>query len=289
MTNKHLGRGLGALIPNFSDQQSSNLNTENLVTTLDISMFVPPKWQPRKHFDVEKLNQLADSIKSSGIIEPLIVTPGQDNKYEIVCGERRFRAAQIAGIKSIPVVIKSLDEKQKSFLTLIENIQREDLNPIEEANAYKKIIDEYNLTHEELSKIVGKNRSVITNSLRMLTLPQDVIEYIENGIISAGHARTLAGIENLNFIQEIVQKIVQDKLTVRDVENIVQHYNKSKKIKSNQKKFVLPEIKLLEKDLQQFLGTKVKIIVNSKNNKGKIVIHYYSLDEFDKIVSKLKK
>jgi len=295
MTNKHLGRGLGALISSLSQNQISqqnNLETvqqiqNNAVSFLNIESFIPPKWQPRKKFDTEKLNQLAETIKSSGIIEPLIVTQTENNNYEIVCGERRFRAAQIAGLNQIPVIIKSLDQKQKSFLTLIENIQREDLSPIEEANAYRNILQEYNITQEELAKIVGKDRSVITNSLRILNLPKEVLKYIEDGLISAGHARSLASLNDNNIITDLAQKIVQDKLTVRDVENIVKFY-KTKKIKTKNLKSVPPEIKHLEKDLQQSLGTKVKI-VNTKHNKGKIIIHYHSLDEFDKIVRKLKK
>lgn len=287
MNSKHLGRGLEALISNITQPQptQSSQTTPN-ISTLDISSLTPPKWQPRKKFDEEKLQQLAQSIKSSGIIEPLIVCPLENNKYEIVCGERRYRAAQIAGINSIPVVIKNLDQTQKSFLSLVENIQREDLSPIEEAYAYKKIIAEYNLTQEKLAEIVGKDRSVISNTLRILNLPQQVINLIEDGLISAGHARSLASIDNLTLVEEIAQKIVQDKLTVRDVENIVQHY-KTKKSKQKTTKEVIPEIKLLEKELQQSLGTKVKI-ANSKNNKGKIIIHYHSVDEFDRILKKLK-
>ncbi|MFQ3675616.1 MAG: ParB/RepB/Spo0J family partition protein [Endomicrobiia bacterium] len=295
MSNKHLGRGLGALISSLSQNQiaqQSNLENvsrqqNNVVSVVNISSLIPPKWQPRKKFDIEKLNQLAETIKSSGIIEPLIVTPVENNQYEIVCGERRYRAAQIAQLNEIPVIIKDLDQKQKSFLALIENIQREDLNPIEESTAYKNILEEYNITQEELAKIIGKDRTVITNSLRILTLPKEVLEYIEDGLISAGHARSLASISNIDTVKDIAQKIVQDKLTVRDVENIVKFY-KSKKVKSEKLNSVPAEIKHLENDLQQTLGTKVKI-VNTKHNKGKIVIHYHSLDEFDKIVKKLKK
>lgn len=295
MGSQHLGRGLAALISSLSQNQVAQQNNldnvpkqqNDTVAVIDISSFIPPKWQPRKKIDAEKLNQLAETIKSSGIIEPLIVTITENNKYEIVCGERRFRAAQIAGVKEIPAIIKSLDQKQKSFLTLIENIQREDLNPIEEATAYKNILQEYNITQEELAKIIGKDRTVIANSLRILTLPKNVLEYIENGLISAGHARSLASISNLDIVNDLAQKIVQDKLTVRDIENIVKFY-KTKKTKSKNLKPVPAEIKDLEKNLQQTLGTKVKI-VNTKQNKGKIVIHYHSLDEFDKIVQKLKK
>lgn len=295
MSSKHLGRGLEALISSLSQssqgQEKSVTTTETLqsnnVSVLPISSLIPPKWQPRKKFDLEKLNQLAETIKSSGIIEPLIVTPAENNKYEIVCGERRYRAAQIAQVNEIPVIIKSLDQKQKSFLTLIENVQREDLNPVEESLAYKNILEEYNLTQEELAKIVGKDRSVITNSLRILSLPKEVLSYIEDGLISSGHARALASISDTETVIDLAQKIVQDKLTVRDIENIVKFY-KSKKSKTKKVLSVPAEIKHLEKELQQMLGTKVKI-VNTKNNTGKIVIHYHSLDEFDKLVQKLKK
>lgn len=290
---QHLGRGLEALISvlpkdiGILSTASSTVSVETQeVKLLPISMLTPPKWQPRKNFSQEKLEQLAESIKSSGVIEPLIVSPLDDTHYEIVCGERRYRAAKIAGIDKLPVIIKPLSEQQKMLISLIENIQREDLNPVEEAYAYKKIIEEYNITQEELAKIVGKTRSVITNTLRILSLPEDVLKQIEDGTISAGHARSLASITDTRLVYEIAEKIVQDKLTVRDVEEIVRHLKSARKRVSGIKQ-QLPEIRQLESDLGRLLGTKVRI-VNTKNAKGKIVIYYYSLADFDKIIKKLK-
>jgi len=290
---KHLGKGLEALFSEIIQKEGISQPTEethykkDTVVYIDISKLVVSKYQVRKKFDEEGLFQLASSIKQSGIIEPLIVSPLPDGTYEIVCGERRYRAAQIASLTEVPVIIKDLDDKQKYLLSLIENIQREDLNPIEEATAYKSLLSEFNLTQEQLAELIGKDRSVIANTIRILSLPKEVIKYIEDGLISAGHARTLASIKDEETVIEIANKIVQDKLTVRDVELIV----KTLKVKKSGKKkttVFLPEVIHLQKELSELLGTKV-VIKPLNNTKGKIIISYNNLDEFEKIISWFKK
>lgn len=289
---KHLGKGIEALIAEvgvFTQKEEKiedNVKKENVVF-LEISKITPPKWQPRKKFDQEKLQQLADSIKQTGIIEPLVVSPKDNQTYEIICGERRYRAAVIANQTQVPVIIKILDERQKMLLSLVENIQREDLNPIEEASAYKKLIEDFSLTQEELSSLIGKDRSVIANTIRILSLPKEVIEYIEEGLISAGHARSLASIKDENLVLELANKIVQDKLTVRDIENIVKQFKKKKFINKPQK-LISAEILQIQKEISELLGTKV-VIKPSSNIKGKIIISYSSLEEFENIIKKLKK
>lgn len=286
---KHLGKGLEALISEIIPEPQIPASEEQIkdkVVSVNINVLVPSKWQPRKKFDEEKLAQLAESIKQSGIIEPLIVSPLGDGKYEIVCGERRWRAAILANLNEVPVIVKVLDEKQKHLLSLIENLQREDLNPVEEAQAYKSLIEEYNLTQEELAQLVGKDRSVIANTLRILKLPKEIIGYIEDGLISAGHARSLASVNDENLIIELANRIIQDKLTVRDIENIVKTLKSKKGVR---RKIVveLPEVKSLEKELSELLGCKV-VIKPLSNTKGKIIISYNDLDKFDEILKRLK-
>ncbi len=290
---KHLGKGIEALLseiaqPITEEQQTSSHVTKSNIEYIDIEKLMPSKWQPRKTFNEESLSQLAESIKQSGIIEPLVVSPLDNGNYEIVCGERRWRAAKIAQLKQVPAIVKVLDEKQKHLLSLIENLQREDLNPVEEAEAYKKLIEEHNLTQEELSQLIGKDRSVIANTLRILSLPQEVINYVKDGLISAGHARVLAGIKQQEVIVELANKIVQDKLTVRDIENLAKVL-KSKKINKSKKILEeIPEIKQIQKELSEILHTKV-VIKPTTNTKGKIIIHYKNLDEFENILKILKK
>lgn len=286
---KHLGKGLEALISEIIPEPQIPASEEQIkdkVVSVNINVLVPSKWQPRKKFDEEKLAQLAESIKQSGIIEPLIVSPLGDGKYEIVCGERRWRAAILANLNEVPVIVKVLDEKQKHLLSLIENLQREDLNPVEEAQAYKSLIEEYNLTQEELAQLVGKDRSVIANTLRILKLPKEIIGYIEDGLISAGHARSLASVNDENLIIELANRIIQDKLTVRDIENIVKTLKSKKGVR---RKIVveIPEVKSLEKELSELLGCKV-VIKPLSNTKGKIIISYNDLDKFDEILKRLK-
>lgn len=271
---KGLGKGLGALL------DSGDMDDKNSVLELSINEIEPNTDQPRKYFDQDKLTQLSESIKEHGVVQPIIVKKHNDS-YRIVAGERRWRAAKLADFKTIPVIVKDLSSKQVMEIALIENLQREDLNPIEEAEAYHKLMKEYLLTQEQLSKVVGKSRSSIANTVRLLTLSEKVKNYIIQGQLTSGHARTLVSLEDKKMQDEIVDKIVQNQLNVRDTEKLI---NQIKNIKSKKNKKVKEKdaiIKDIEDRLKNVLGTKVDLVQNS--NKGKIVIEYYSPEELDRI------
>ncbi|MBR3401793.1 MAG: ParB/RepB/Spo0J family partition protein [Parasporobacterium sp.] len=274
-----LGKGLDLLIPK-SEPVEEKKTTDPQV--LKISQVEPNRNQPRKQFDKESLQELAGSIKQYGIIQPIIVAK-KDDYYEIIAGERRWRAAKMAGLKEVPVVIKEYSEKEIAEISLIENIQRENLNPIEEAKAYKSLIEEYNLTQEELSERISKSRTQITNTMRLLKLHDKVQKMLIDGSISAGHARALLGLEIQEEQLLTAQKIVAENLSVRQTEDLVRQINnppKSKKSSPKIKNSVF--YKDLEKRMTEALGTKVKI--NQKEQgKGRIEISYFSEDELDRI------
>ena len=274
-----LGKGLDLLIPK-SEPVEEKKTTDPQV--LKISQVEPNRNQPRKQFDKESLQELAGSIKQYGIIQPIIVAK-KDDYYEIIAGERRWRAAKMAGLKEVPVVIKEYSEKEIAEISLIENIQRENLNPIEEAKAYKSLIEEYNLTQEELSERISKSRTQITNTMRLLKLHDKVQKMLIDGSISAGHARALLGLEIQEEQLLTAQKIVAENLSVRQTEDLVRQINnppKSKKASTKIKNSVF--YKDLEKRMTEALGTKVKI--NQKEQgKGRIEISYFSEDELDRI------
>ena len=274
-----LGKGLDLLIPK-SEPVEEKKTTDPQV--LKISQVEPNRNQPRKQFDKESLQELAGSIKQYGIIQPIIVAK-KDDYYEIIAGERRWRAAKMAGLKEVPVVIKEYSEKEIAEISLIENIQRENLNPIEEAKAYKSLIEEYNLTQEELSERISKSRTQITNTMRLLKLHDKVQKMLIDGSISAGHARALLGLEIQEEQLLTAQKIVAENLSVRQTEDLVRQINnppKSKKSSTKIKNSVF--YKDLEKRMTEALGTKVKI--NQKEQgKGRIEISYFSEDELDRI------
>jgi len=272
MIKKGLGKGLGALIDDSS-------NDEKGIIELKINEIEPNKGQPRKYFDDEKLTQLAESIKQHGIVQPIIVK-NEDGVYRIVAGERRWRAARIAGLTKVPVVMKELSNKQVMEIALIENIQREDLNPIEEAEAFEKLIKEYNMTQDEVAGIVGKSRSAIANTIRLLNLNNNIKNYLINGSLSPGHARAILSIEDEEIQENIAEEIIQNNLNVRDTEKLVKKYlSKKNEKKENNKDENYDEI---EEKLKNILGTKVKIV--GKNKKGKIMIEYYSLEELERII-----
>ena len=278
-----LGKGLSALIP------EENCNTEEskkLINKISINLIKANSKQPRKYFDEDKLSKLADSIKEHGVIQPIILKQ-IDNNYIVIAGERRWRAAKSIGLKEIPAIImEDIDDLKVLELSLIENIQREDLNPIEEANAYKKLLGDFNLTQEELSKKIGKSRTAITNCIRLLNLDERVQEYLTEGIITEGHGRALLGIEDTDVQYEIAQKIIDESLSVRDVEKIVKNINNAKttrKKEKNENPFYI-EIK---NRLEEYFGTKV-VLNSKKNNKGKIEIEYYSEDDLQRILDILK-
>ncbi len=272
---KGLGRGLSSLI--------GETKVEPLKNQLSVSDLVPNKYQPRKIFEESNLEELTNSIKERGIIQPIVVRKSGDDisKYEIIAGERRWLAAQKAGLHNVPVVITEADDLKSLEFAIVENIQRHDLNPLEEAQGYKKLIDEFNYDQEKVSKFIGKSRSYITNSLRLLTLPESVIKLIESLKISAGHAKILVGLENASFV---ANKIIEKKLSVRQTENFVKIFKtKKNKLKDNKD----PNIKDLENSLSEKIGLNVAI-KNNKQNKGTITFGYKELDQLNKIIEIIK-
>ena len=281
-----LGKGLNALIPEdtviLEPKKGKDKNDDNGYSLIDINLIKSNESQPRKLFNDEKIMELAESIKSNGIIQPLILRKDKD-EYIIVAGERRWRAAKYIGIKEIPAVIMDLTEKQILEISLIENIQREDLNSIEEAIAYKKLITDFDLTQEQLSKRIGKSRVAITNTMRLLNLSEDVQQYIIEGVISEGHGRALLAITDSKLQCELAQNVIDDKLSVRELEFLIRKLKtKSEPSKSKAKKETNPYYKEVIEKLENYFGTKVN--VTNKNNKGKIEIEYYSEEDLQRIL-----
>ncbi len=272
---KGLGRGLSSLIGETKIEPQQNL--------LPISDLTPNKFQPRKNFDKTSLEDLTNSIKERGIIQPIIVRRLYDNnlKYEIIAGERRWLAAQKAGLHDVPVVITDADDLKSLEFSIVENVQRHDLNPLEEAQGYKRLIDEFSYDQEKVSKFIGKSRSYIANSLRILTLPEDVIKLIQTQKLTTGHAKILVGLENASFI---ANKIIEKKLSVRQAENFVQLF-KNKKPRSKDSKDT--NIIALELSISNKIGLNVDI-QNNKRNKGKISFEYKDLDQLNKIIDIIK-
>jgi len=280
MINKRgLGKGLGALIPENEEE------VKNSVIEIKITDIEPNENQPRRVFDDESLADLSESIKEHGVVQPIIVRK-VENGYQIIAGERRWKASRLAGKKTIPAIVKDYSNLEVMEIALIENLQREDLNAIEEAFGYKSLIEEYNLTQEEISKQIGKSRSAIANSLRLLLLPQKIKDMITGGKISQGHARALLAIDNEKKQLEIAEKIIDQQLNVRQIEKLAKDTKQKEKVEAPPDKYKI-EINQLEEDLKESLGTKVKIY--HKNNKGRIEIEYYSNEDLDRIVSLLEK
>ena len=281
-----LGKGLDLLIPVEAPKKEEEKKETFLLKT---SQLEPNKEQPRKKFDEEKIEELAQSIKQYGIIQPIIVAK-KDDYYQIIAGERRWRAAKKAGLKEVPVVLKEYTDKEIAEISLIENIQREDLNPIEEANSYKQLIEEYNLTQEELSERVSKSRTEIANKMRLLKLSNEVQKMLIGGELSAGHARALLSLENKSDQNKVAEEVIQKNLSVRQTEDLVRNMlAPKKKAPQKEKKDDLEFVyKDLETKLSDCLGTKVTINRKDKN-KGKIEINYYSEDELDRLYGILNK
>lgn len=273
-----LGKGLSALIPDESYSMDNNKNT----LTISINKIKSDKDQPRKSFDSEKIAELTESIKTHGIIQPLILRKVDNDQYIIVAGERRWRAAKMAGLKELPAIIMDLSESEVLEISLIENIQRQDLNPIEEAIAYKKLIDDFKMTHEELSKRIGKSRTSITNTMRLINLDDRVQQYIIEGVITEGHGRALLGIKDSEIQYELAQQIIDEKLSVRELEKIIRKIIEPTNKKDYNKQELNPYYKEIKNQLQDYFGTKVNI--SNKNNKGKIEIEYYSEDDLQRIL-----
>jgi ParB family chromosome partitioning protein len=280
---KGLGKGLQALI---SVKESDEPNSAG-VTEVDINSVEPAKGQPRRRFDGEKLNELAESIKNVGIIQPLIVKD-ESGWYSLIAGERRWRAARLAGLARVPVIIRDYSEIGALEAALIENIQRADLNPVEEADCYRRLIDEHKLTQEDLSVRVGKNRSHISNSLRVLKLPESVREHIINERISMGHARALLPLNDAEGQTRLAERIVTENLSVRETEDAVKNLLENREIKNPKRRIFTksPEIGAIEKDLSLSLGAKV--VVRDAQGKGKIEISYNSRDELNALFAAIR-
>ena len=287
-----LGKGLDALIPAGNKKASVKKETEPViiekivekkgVETLKITEVEPNREQPRKNFNEDALLELSDSIKQYGVIQPLIVQKKRDH-YEIIAGERRWRAAKMAGIKEIPVIIKDYSDQQVMEISLIENIQREDLNPIEEAMAYKNLMEEFHLKQDEIAEKVSKSRTAVTNSMRLLKLDKRVQQMMIDDMISAGHARTLITIEDPDVQYNIATKIFDEKLSVRETEKMVKLLQKPEVKKEKAEKVNSFIYKDIEEKIKAILGTKVTVDHKS-NNKGRISIEYYSNDELERIL-----
>lgn len=275
---KDVGLGIGALIPETAENAGESLRT------LRLSQIEPNPNQPRHIFDGEKLEALAESIKEHGLLQPIVVKENENGYFMIIAGERRWRAAKLAGLKEVPVIVHEFDEQTVAEVALIENLQREDLNPMEEALGYRKLIDDYRLTQEEVSRIVGKSRTNVTNMLRILNLSDEVKRLVELGELSAGHARALLGIADAAQQAETAMIVLEKELSVRQTENLVRTLSKQKAEKEKPKKN-LAAIELSEK-LSNKLGTKVKI--QEGKQKGKIEIEFYDKDSLNKIVALLE-
>jgi ParB family chromosome partitioning protein len=272
---KGLGRGLSSLIGETKAESQKN--------QMQISDLIPNKYQPRKIFDKSNLDDLTNSIKERGVIQPIIVRKSKDDKgkYEIIAGERRWIAAQRAGFHDVPVVITEADDLKSLEFAIVENVQRHDLNPLEEAEGYKRLINEFSYDQEQVSKFIGKSRSYITNALRLLTLPEDVIKLVESQKLTAGHAKILVGLENVSFV---AAKIVDKKLSVRQAENFVKIFkNKKNQLKGHKDS----NIRELEQSLSEKIGLNV-VIKNNKKNKGTITFSYKEIDQLNKIIELIK-
>ena len=271
---KGLGRGLSSLIGETRVEVKTN--------KLSLSDIVPNKFQPRKVFEEENLQDLTNSIKERGVIQPIIVrkSNSDNSKYEIIAGERRWLAARKAGLHDIPVVVTEADDLKSLEFAIVENVQRHDLNPLEEAQGYKRLIDEFSYDQEKVSKFIGKSRSYITNSLRLLNLPADVLSYLELRKITPGHAKILVGLDNASFI---ASKIIKKKLSVRQSENFVKLFKKSKKVNL----YKDPNIKNLEETISNKIGLNVSIKSN-KRNKGSITISFHDNDQLNKLIDIIK-
>ena len=270
-----LGRGLSSLI--------GDSNTSALKNKISISSIVRNKFQPRKNFDKEKMDELTNSIRERGIIQPIIVRKSPDNsdKFEIVAGERRWQAAQNAGLHEVPVVQIEVDNLKLLEFAIVENVQRSDLNPIEEAEGYRKLIDDFEYDQNKVSKFIGKSRTHVTNCLRLLSLPKEVILLLEENKISQGHAKVLVGLDNANFL---AKKMIEKKLSVRQAENLIRAL---KNYKGKNKAIKNPNLKSLESGIQEKTGIKV-FIRNKKNNTGQVTFEYKDLDQLNRLIMVIK-
>jgi ParB family chromosome partitioning protein len=291
-----LGRGLDALLSSGKGEQDiaeefardGSLETTRSSATLPVEAISRGRYQPRREFDSDSLQELADSIAAQGVLQPIVVRPVAEGQYEIIAGERRWRASQLAGLAEIPVVVKEVDEQTAMAIGLIENIQRDDLNPLEEASAMHRLLNEFELTHQEVARAVGKSRTSVTNLLRLLDLNSDIKEYVETGQLEMGHARALLGLKG-NTQTEAGRQVVSRGLSVRETEKLVRrlHSKSEEEGPKRTRKELDPDVRRLQDDLAERLGTRVNIQQGDKG-KGKLVIAYNSLDELDGILAHIK-
>lgn len=287
MKKRGLGKGLDALFQSYDSFESDDLGTEDSLneSVLEISIYDidPNPDQPRRNFDQESIQDLSKSIKEHGVVQPIIVKPSQNNRYTIVAGERRWRAARAAGLDKIPVIIRDFNDKEMLEIALIENLQREDLNPIEEAEGINSLIESYGLTQEQVAQRIGKSRPSIANSLRLLKLPKHVKNLLEEGKISTGHARALLALNSHTKMIELADLIVDKSLSVRETENIVKKIKEEKQNKNKSKTLEKPSFILeIENRMEEYFGTRVTIQQGKK--KGVIEIEYYSNDDLERII-----
>lgn len=308
---KALGKGLSALIPDsykdyMTAAEKETPATETTITTgaedagqaavlsakapafqlIPTALISPNVDQPRKTFNAETIEELANSIREKGVLQPMIVKKKDDGTFELVCGERRFRAATICGLTEVPAIIKDIAAEDFLEWALIENIQREDLNPIEEAEAYQKLVEERMISQEEVAKRVGKNRVTVTNTLRLLRLPPEIKQHLADGRLSAGHARALLGLLSPEHQRQMAKRIVEENLSVRQVEAIVNRSNAHKR-KARSARHLSAEIVDLETRLTHFLGTQAKIYPRKNQKEGRVEIQYFSLDDLDRVLQKI--
>ncbi|MGB6370195.1 MAG: ParB/RepB/Spo0J family partition protein [Atribacterota bacterium] len=280
MIKRGLGKGLEALIPKAEQRE------KGLVIEMDIERLTPNLFQPRKNFDKDKMEELKGSIKKHGIIQPIVVRKIA-NGYEIVVGERRLKAAKEIGLKKIPVIIKSINNEKSLEIALVENIQREDLNPVEQANAFKRLIDEFKLTQQELAEATGKSRALVTNTIRLLKLNPEIQKNISEGKISFGHAKLLLSIEDEEVQKAVCARIIDNDLSVRDVERLIKNIEKVQKKQFKVKNITIERFPEVEGKLRDILGTKISILYDGK--KGNISIEFYSKEDLRRIAGLLLK
>lgn len=278
MSKRGLGKGLEALIPKVEQKE------KGLVLEIEVENLTPNLFQPRKNFNKEKMEELKESIKKHGIIQP-IVARKMANGYEIIAGERRLKAAQEIGLKKIPAIIKSINNEKSLEIALVENIQREDLDPVEQANAFKRLIDEFNLTQQELAEVTGKSRTLVTNTIRLLKLNPEIQKNISEGKISFGHAKLLLSIEEEEVQKAVCERIIVNDLSVRDTEHLIKNIEKAQKKQFKVKNITIERFPEVEGKLREVLGTKINILYDGK--KGKINIEFYSKEDLRRIAGLL--
>lgn len=288
-SRKALGKGLASLIPSEAKVKLEN-GTKVPYENIAVDAIVPNRMQPRREFSEESLQELAESIKQNGIVQPLIVTPAVSGRYELIAGERRLRASKIAGLETVPVIVRDASTEMMLELAIVENVQREDLNPIDEARAYKELIDAFDYTQDEVADKVSKSRPHVSNTLRLLYLPKVIQEDIVVGRLSPGHARALLAISDLQEQLKIREHILHSKLTVRNVERMIQESIKGGRAKGRGKKKKVelsPQMKALQDEMTHGLGTKVSFLPARNNKGGQVVIEYYSIQDLNRIYKKI--